>query len=155
VWGAFGKKPDELSPEEGYGVPVHKVTRAPDGLMYVLDRSKNRIQEFELVPGGARYLREVYVGRETWTGTGSCWNVDFTPDNKYMYVCDGSAMKVWTVDRENLEVLGWTSALDHEGDDNIGSSILPIHQIALLPNGDLLCARLRGGLQVLKYQGVR
>jgi hypothetical protein len=71
-----------------------------------------------------------------------------------MFVADGSAMKVWTVDRESFEVLGWTSVAEHEGDDDIGISVLPLHQLIRVPNGDLLIAQTRKGLQVLEYLGV-
>jgi len=154
LWGSYGKHPSELSEAESWGSPVHRILKAPNGLYYVCDRSKNRVQEFELIPGGARYLREVYVGPETWNGTGTTWNIDFTPDSRYMLVADGSAMKVWTVDMDSFEVLGWTSVLNHEDDDNIGCSIVPLHQLVRMPNGDLLIAQTRKGLQVLEYLGV-
>jgi DNA-binding beta-propeller fold protein YncE len=154
MWGAYGRKPSALSPGEGYKNPVHKIARAPDGLMYVADRTNSRVQEFELVPGGVHYLREVHVGPGTGL-MGSCFDIAFTPDNKYMYVADGMGMRVWTVDRKTFEVLGWANAApEPEGDDNIGPNRIPLHRFALLPNGDILLARGRNSIGRLKYLGV-
>lgn len=152
MWGAFGQDPNDLSPEESWGSPVHKIACAPDGRMYVADRSKNRVQEFEVTPDSVDYVREVYVGRATPTGT--TWDLAFTPDNKYMFVADGVGMKVWTVDRDTFDVLGWTSVLESEGDHNIGISMLPLHRIALTAEGDLLLTGRRKGFSRLKYLGV-
>lgn len=155
MWGAYGKKPSALTPEEAYGNPVHKIARAPDGLLYVCDRRKNRVQEFQLTPGGVRYLREVVIAPGTGL-MGSAFDIAFTPDNRYMYVADGMGMRIWTVDRKSFEVLGWANAAPElEGDDNIGPNRIPLHRIAILPNGDLLLARGRRGVQRLKYLGVR
>src|SRR5258708_38164804 len=128
---------------------MHKIARAPDGLMYVCDRIKDRVQEFELVPGGVRYLREVMIAPGTG-GQGSAFDIAFTPDNKYMFVADGMNQRVWTVDRKTLQVLGWASAApETEGDDNISQHLSELHRFARMPNGDLLLARVRPGLQVL------
>jgi hypothetical protein len=155
MWGAYGQDPSTLTPEAAFGIPVHKIARAPDGLMYVCDRMKCRVQEFELIPGGVRYLREVYIAPGT-AGMGSCFDCAFTPDNKYMYVADGMNERVWSVDRKTFEVLGWANvATEPEGDYNITNQLTALHRFALMPSGDLLLARVRPGLQVLKYLGVR
>ncbi len=43
MWGAYGKDPTTLSEDEGFGNPVHKVIRTPEGTLLVCDRIKNRI----------------------------------------------------------------------------------------------------------------
>jgi hypothetical protein len=134
---------------------VHKIARSPDGLLYVCDRRNNRVQEFELVPGGVRYRREVYVSPGA-IAMGSAADVAFTPDNRFMFVSDMRGMRVWTVDRKTFQVLGWTNAAaEHEGDDNIAVNKIPVHRMALLPNGDILLTRTRRGIQRLKFIGVR
>jgi hypothetical protein len=155
MWGAYGKKPSDLKPDEAFGNPTHKVARAPDGLLYVCDRTRNRVQEFELVPGGVKYLREVIIAPGTGM-MGSAADVTFTPDNRYMFVTDMMGGRIWTVDRKSFEVLGWASGTPEvEGDDNIGVNRIPLHRMARLPNGDLLVTRGRKGIQRLKYLGVR
>jgi hypothetical protein len=155
MWGAYGKKPSELSPEESFGRPVHKVARAPDGLIYVCDRSKNRVQEFELVPGGVRYRREVVVAPGTTLPLGSAADVAFTPDNRYMFVSDMMAQRIWSVERETLQVVGWANAApETEGVDNMAFCGGPLHRMTLLPNGDLIITRTRKGVQRMRFLGV-
>ena len=106
------------------------------------------------MPGGVRYLREVVIGPGTQS-MGSAFDLAFTPDNNYMYVADGMGMRVWTIDRNTFDVLGWSSvAPEHESDDNIGLQRQALHRFALLPNGDLLLGRVRKGVQRLPYLGV-
>jgi DNA-binding beta-propeller fold protein YncE len=155
MWGAYGRDPSSLSPEESYGRPVHRIARSPDGLLYVCDRSKNRVQEFELVPDGVRYLREVIIAPGTGM-MGSSADVAFSSDNKYMYVTDMMGMRIWSIDRQTFEVLGWANAApETEGADNIGVNRTPLHRMTILPNGDLILTRGRKGVQVMKYLGVR
>ncbi len=154
MWGAYGKHPAELSPEEGYGNPVHKIVRGPNGLLYVADRIKNRIQEFELIPGGVKYLREVMVGLGTMM-FGSTFDMAFTPCGNYMLVADGSNLRVWSLDLASLQVLGWAS-VSHatEGDDNLGRIHGLLHRFRREPNGDLLLCCTTAGVKRMKYLGV-
>jgi hypothetical protein len=156
MWGAYGKKPSSLSAEEGFANPVHKVAVGPGGRIYVCDRIKNRVQEFELIPGGARYLREVTIAPGTGI-YGAAYDLAFTSDGKFMVVSDGSNSRIWTIDCDSFAVLGWTS-VDHdvEGEVNTPRSYgaLP-HRFTMLPNGDLLLACVNRGLQRLRYLGVQ
>lgn len=155
-FGAFGQNPTTLPDDMGFGIPVHKVACAPDGLLYVCDRSKGRVQEFEILANGVRYRREVYVALGQPGGQGTVFDIAFTPDNKYAFVADGMNMRVWTIDRESFRVLGWTNAApEPEGDDNIAQDLYELHRFARMPNGDLLLARVRPGIHVMKYLGVR
>jgi hypothetical protein len=153
MWGAFGKKPSSLSPEESYGNPVHRVARAPSGHLLVCDRIKSRIQEFELAPGGARFLREVVIAPGTW-GFGATFDLTFSPDGKFIYVLDGSNHRVWTLDPESLAVLGWTTALAHpEGEANVPAFHTLPHRFSIESNGDLVLACTTGGFRRMKYLG--
>jgi len=154
MWGAYGKDPAELSAEEGYGNPVHKIVEGPDGKLYVCDRIKNRIQEFERVPGGVKFLREVSVAPGTMM-FGSCFDLAFTPCNKYLLVADGSNMRVWSIDIESFEVLGWSSAFtDTEGEGNLGAVFGILHRFRREANGDILMCCTTRGIRRLKYLGV-
>ena len=154
MWGAYGSKPSEISEKEGFGNPVHKVALGPNGRLYVCDRIKNRVQEFERVPGGAKFLREVVIapGTEYW---GSAFDLAFPEGGKYLYVCDGSNIRVWIVDLESFEVLGWSTAYDvAEGDENLARHMNLVHRFCLEPSGDLLlCCPMRG-LKRMRYLGV-
>ncbi|MCB2059153.1 MAG: hypothetical protein R3E09_09345 [Novosphingobium sp.] len=154
MWGAYGKKPSELSPEEGYGNPVHKVAVGPNGLLYVCDRLKCRVQEFERIPGGVKFLREVTIapGTENW---GSAFDLAFPEGGKYMYVCDGSNIRIWVVDLDTFTVLGWSTAYDAtEGDDNVPRHFSLVHRFRLEASGDILLCCTTHGLKRLKYTGI-
>lgn len=154
MWGAFGKRPSELSAEEGFGNPVHKVALGPGGRLYVCDRIKNRVQEFERVPGGAKFLRDVQIAPGTMM-FGSAFDLAFTPDGKFMYVADGSNMRVWVVDMASFEVLGWSSAnTGTEGEGNRGRIHGLLHRFRMEPNGDLLICCTTDGIKRMKYLGV-
>lgn len=154
MWGAYGKDPSELSEEEGYGNPVHKIVAGPDGKLYVCDRIKNRIQEFERIPGGVKFLREVTVGPGTMM-FGSCFDLAFTPCNKYLLVADGSNMRVWSIDLASFEVLGWSSAnTDTEGDTNFAAVYGILHRFRREANGDLLLCCTTRGIRRMRYLGV-
>ena len=67
-WGAYGKKPDDMlklpsrqdvikgATPEGFGNPVHAVLVTNDDLIYVADRSNNRLQVFTL---DGKFIKEV------------------------------------------------------------------------------------------------
>jgi hypothetical protein len=169
MWGAYGKPPTppaavdksrygsdaNLPPApQSFGNPVHRVTRAPDGRLYVADRTNCRVQEFEVTATEARFVREVIIAPGTLV-MGSAWDIAFSADAKYIFVADGMNLRVWTVDRASMTVLGWTTtAPEHEGDDNVSTHRSVVHRIAVQPNGDLLLARTTHGLQRLKYLGI-
>ena len=154
MWGAYGEKPSSVAPERQYGSPVHKVARGPNGLIYVCDRINSRVQEFELIPGGARYLREVYIAPGT-THFGAAFDIVFTPDDHYMLVDDGINGRIWSVDLESLGVLGWTStALAEEGTDNVPTYHSLVHRFMIEPNGDLILCCTIAGYHRMYYLGV-
>jgi len=154
MWGAYGKAPGSLSANEGFGNPVHKVARGPNGRIYVCDRINNRVQEFELVAGGARFLREVSIAPGTKM-FGAAFDIGFSPDGNYIYVADGSNIRIWIVDPESFKVLGWASAnTDTEGDVNLPRHYGIVHRFTVEPSGDLLLACTSRGLLRMKYLGI-
>jgi DNA-binding beta-propeller fold protein YncE len=151
MWGAFGRDPVGQPAEEAFGNPVHKVACAPDGLLYVADRIKNRVQEFERCEGGARFLREVVIAPGTW-GFGSAFDIAFSPDGAFMYVSDGTNNRVWIIDRGSLQVLGWTgSYCEAEGDANAPAFYGLIHRVLTDPDGNILLVRPGKGLELLRW----
>lgn len=154
MWGAYGKPPSGLSAEESFGNPVHKVARGPNGRLYVCDRTKCRVQEFEPVSGGARFLREVMIAPGTQQ-FGSAFDLAFEPAGQFMYVADGINQRVWSVDLESFSVLGWTAVqLASEGEDNVPAFHSLLHRFSIEPNGDLLLACTIAGFRRMKYLGM-
>ena len=110
----------------------------------------------ELVPGGARFIREVWLAQGTSVfGTGAAWNVEFSPDGRYLYVGDGANFRIWILDRESMEILGATTVHDeYEVEANRPIHFSLTHRFAVEPNGDMLLACVNRGLRRLKFIGV-
>ncbi len=111
-WGAYGRRPDDAAaaatvaadgpPPQQFGSAVHCLRIARDGLVYVCDRSNNRFQIFRK---DGTFVREVFVAAQT-RGAGSVWEIEFSPDQSYLYVADGTNAKIWILRRDTYEVVG-------------------------------------------------
>jgi DNA-binding beta-propeller fold protein YncE len=115
-WGAYGAKPDDAKtapydpgarPSKQFSVPAC-VTLANDGLVYVCDRRNNRIQVFRK---DGTFVKEGLVAKAT-RGEGSVWDIAFSsdPQQRFLYVADGSNQKVWVLDRESLATISSVGA---------------------------------------------
>ena len=111
-WGAYGNKPDDANlgkydpkapPAQQFRNPVHCVERTNDGLLYVCDRAGDRVQVFR--PDGT-YVKEAFYAKET-LGSGSTWDIAFSkdPEQKYIFLADGTNEKVRIILRDTLEEL--------------------------------------------------
>jgi DNA-binding beta-propeller fold protein YncE len=111
-WGAYGNRPDDVNPgpyspsappAKQFRNPVHCVALANDGLVYVCDRTSDRIQVFKT---DGTFVKEVFVAKQT-LGDGSTFDIAFSkdPQQKYFYVADGSNMKIRVFDRASLTEL--------------------------------------------------
>ena len=132
-WGAYGKRPDDSyftqageklpSPFSGAvqhenrpsqydpdGPPppqfriVHAVRIAKDGLVYVCDRTNDRLQVFRK---DGTFVKEAFVAKRT-LGSGSVWDVSFSTDpaQTFLIVNDGTNQQIWLLRRDTLEVVG-------------------------------------------------
>ena len=112
-WGAYGNKPSDEKlpaydpakpPSQQFGTPVHCVRIAKDGLVYVCDRTNDRLQVFRR--DGA-YVTERFYEKTTRLN-GSVHEIAFSPDagQKFIYMADGSNGEIRIVDRLGYEVLG-------------------------------------------------
>jgi DNA-binding beta-propeller fold protein YncE len=110
-WGAYGRKPDDsdLGPYDPAAPPA-KQFRVPacvkiskDGLVYVCDRRNDRIQVFRK---DGTFVKEAIIAKET-RGEGSVWSVAFSndPQQRTLYVADGSNQKVWVLRRDTLGIV--------------------------------------------------
>jgi DNA-binding beta-propeller fold protein YncE len=157
-WGAYGNEPSDedlgpydpdAPPAQQFRNPVHCADPSEDGLLYVCDRPNDRIQVFEL---DGTYVDEIFIAPET-LGDGSTWDVTFSrdPEQRFMYVADGKNMRIYIVDRENLEVL--TSFGD--GGRQPGQ-FFGVHSIATDSDGNLYTTETYEGkrLQKFVYQGM-
>lgn len=113
-WGAYGEQnivdPTEryrhdpsTPPNRTFTGPVHCVEPSNDGLIYVCDRTSDRIQIFKQ---DGTYVSETLIAPETGS-QGSTWDLDFSRDEaqKYIYLADGQNQRVYIIDRASMEVL--------------------------------------------------
>jgi DNA-binding beta-propeller fold protein YncE len=172
-WGAYGKRPDDgyfsragerlPSPFSGAvqhenrpsqydpdGPPppqfriVHVVRIANDGLVYVCDRTNNRIQVFRK---DGTFLTERFIARRT-LGSGSAWDIGFStePAQTFMIVIDGTNQQIWTLRRDTLEILGaWGQAGRWAG------QFYGAHNLAVDSKGDLFITETYEGKRVQKF----
>ena len=100
----------EGPPPEQFNL-VHDVQISNDDLVYVADRSNNRIQLFR--PDGT-FVKEVFIAREVRTPTGTAVTMAFSPDKeqRFLYVTGGD-QKIRILDRQTLQVLGTIGRLGH------------------------------------------
>ena len=111
IWGAYGKPPtdDNLpaynpdSPQ--FANPVHCVVLAKSGLVYVCDRSNNRVQVFQK---DGTFVRQYIFDRDT-KGPGSVWGLAFSPlDRKqnFLVLIDGTNNVIEIVRRKDGAIVG-------------------------------------------------
>ena len=152
-WGAYGHKPDDtdLGPynpdaplAQQFRNPVHCAELSNDGLLYTCDRVNDRIQVFK--PDGT-FVKEMIIAKRT-LGDGSVWDIAFSkdPQQKYIYLADGSNEKVYILLRDTLEIL--TSFGD--GGRQPGE-FYAVHSIATDSKGNIFTTETYRGQRVQKF----
>jgi hypothetical protein len=135
-WGAYGRRPADLrllkdgngliadtaefyvpaGPPQPQFLGVHCVRISRDGLVYVCDRHRNRIQVFRR---DGTFVREIYVAEDTPVGLGfipgsdgagfgapSTIGFSKDPGQRYLYLGDNQNFKIWIFRRRDLRLLG-------------------------------------------------
>ena len=152
-FGAYGHVPDDINlgpykPDaplaQQFRNPVHCAMLAHDNLLYVCDRSNDRLQVFH--PDGT-FVKEKIIAKNT-LGDGSVWDLAFSadPQQKFIYICDGENDKVYILDRDTLEVL--TSFGD--GGRQPGE-FYGVHSIASDSKGNIYTTETYQGHRVQKF----
>ena len=113
-WGAYGKPPDDkaalaqgpydpTATYQHFRGPVHCADVSNDGLVYVCDRTSNRLQIFKI---DGTFVKEVYMARDS-RADGAVWDTAFSRDAQqtYLYVADGRNQKVRIFNRQSMEEL--------------------------------------------------
>src|SRR5580765_2436593 len=123
-WGAYGEKPtaEGGGPYDPNAAPSRQfrdvtcVELSKDGMVYVCDRTSNRIQVFDKT---GKFVKEGIVNKNTMGATvtgqfgvvasyGSAWDLSFSSDpaQKYVYVADGHDKVVVILERATLAKAG-------------------------------------------------
>jgi DNA-binding beta-propeller fold protein YncE len=152
-WGAYGHKPDDTPlppynpsdpPAQQFRNPVHCVELANDGLLYVCDRTNDRIQVFKT--DGA-FVKEKFIEKNT-RGDGSVFDITLSkdPQQKYLYVADGSNMKVHVLERDSLKELTTFG----DGGRQPGE-FYAVHSIASDSKGNVFTTETYRGQRIQKF----
>ncbi len=175
-WGAYGRRPDDgyferlgedLPPPfsgavqhenapsqydpDGPPPPqfriVHAVRIANDGLVYVADRTNDRLQVFRK---DGTFVDEVFVAKNT-LGSGSAWDVGFSvdPGQTYLFVPDGTNQRIRILLRESLEVVSTFGTAGRWAGQFYGA-----HNLAVDSEGSLFIGETYEGKRVQKFVDV-
>lgn len=152
-WGAFGNRPDDSVPapyEPGgaaaqqFRGPVHSIELSADGLVYVADRSSDRIQVFNK---DGSFVKEATIAPAT-LDMGSAWDMALSKDSgqRWLFMADGQNMKVWVIDRETMtDVSAFGRGGRQAGQFNW------VHNIATDAQGNVYTAEVNNGRRVQKF----
>jgi hypothetical protein len=172
-WGAYGKRPDDSyftnageklpppfsgqvqhenkpSQYDPQGPPppqfriVHAVQISHDGLVYVCDRTNDRLQVFRK---DGTFVQEAFIAKETF-GSGSVWDIGFSvdPEQRFAFVIDGTNQEVYVLDRKSLKVLSTFGGAGHWAGQFYGA-----HNLAVNSSGDLFITETYEGKRVQKF----
>ncbi len=128
--------------------PTHCVHISNDGLVYVCDRTNDRVQIFHK---DGHFVKEFYLRPET-LGSGSDWDMDFSTDpaQAFLLIADGTNNVIWTMRRSDGAILGTTG---HAG-RNAGQFHW-VHQMAADSEGNLYTGEVDTGKRVQKFVRVK
>jgi WD40 repeat protein len=150
LWGAYGKPPnddpiphyDVNSPQ--FGNPVHCAQPSNDGLIYVCDRTNNRIQVFKF---DGTFVKQ-YIMEPNTKGDGSVWEIAFSkdPQQKFLYIADGSNEKIHVYDRQSMKEL-----YSFGGGGRIPGQFYAVHSIVTDSKGNIFTTETYRGQRVQKF----
>ena len=152
-WGAYGNKPDDTDPgpynpgapvAKQFRNPVHCAELAHDGLLYVCDRTNDRVQVFKK---DGTFVKETFIEKST-LGDGSVFDIAFSRDEqqKYIYLADGANDRIHVLLRDTLE------ELTNFGDGGRQpGQFYAVHSIATDSKGNIYTTETYEGKRVQKF----
>jgi 6-phosphogluconolactonase (cycloisomerase 2 family) len=155
-WGAYGNKPDDKASNarqatgpgpQQFNTP-HGIAVSNDGIVYVSDRAHNRVQSFRL---DGTFLKEGFIKRES-RGTGTAFGVALSadPQQRFVYIADGSNERIAILDRTSLEEIGHIG-----GPGRKAGEFFHIHSLGVDPSGNLVTGESQGyRVQKFIYKGL-
>jgi DNA-binding beta-propeller fold protein YncE len=152
MWGAYGNRPDDSAPNgpvyEGPGPQqfnlVHGVRVSDDGLVYVAERSNNRVQVFNV---DGTFRREIFIERPTRL-LGTAFSIAFSPDpqQRWMFVADAGNGRVHIFDRASLQEAGGFGRIGH-----YAGEFVFLHNVATDSKGNVYTAEVGTGRRAQKF----
>lgn len=162
-WGAYGEKPGaDPGPYSPTAAPARQfrdvtcIEIAKDGMVYVCDRSSDRIQVFQK---DGKFVKEAIVSKNTTGSTvtgqfgvvsshGSVWDVALSNDaqQRYLFVADGQDKKILVLQRDTLTEVGSIG----DGGRQPGR-FLAVGSVAVDSHGNLYTGEQHHGKRVQKF----
>lgn len=153
-WGGYGKPPnDDKQPPydpkapvaEQFGNPVHCVKIANDGLVYVCDRTNNRLQVFKK---DGTFVKEWFYEKNT-LANGAVWDVVIWPDPKQTWLlsADGANNEIRVIKREDGTVAG---SFGRNG--RSAGQFHWVHTMAVDAKGNLYTGEVDTGKRIQKFK---
>jgi DNA-binding beta-propeller fold protein YncE len=167
AWGAYGEKPgadpgayDPNAPPSRQFRDVTCVDISKDNMVYVCDRTSNRIQVFQK---DGKFVKEGIVSKNTLgsvvTGQfgvvssfGSAWAVAFSNDaqQRYLFVANGQDKRIEILQRDTLAKVGTVG----EGGRQPGR-FLAVGSVAVDSRGNIYTGEQHHGKRVQKFVPAR
>jgi DNA-binding beta-propeller fold protein YncE len=163
-WGAYGNAPrDDYAfaprpelvtgePPPQFNNPVHGVIVSHDDLVYVADRTNNRLQVFGL---DGTFVREAFIARGTLQAEGTVHHFALSPDDaqRHLYIVDGSNKVVRILDRQSLEPVARVGGRAGHN----AREFFHIHSAAIDSKGNLYLGEVNTGQRYYRwsYEGTR
>ena len=152
-WGAYGSTPDDTplgaynpdapAPKQFRG-PVHCASLSKDGLVYVCDRTANRIQVFQK---NGTFVKETFLSKRT-LASGAVWDIDFSkdPQQQFLYSADGMNNRFDVLLRQPLQHLTSYGQGGH-----LPGTFYGMHNVAVDSKGNIYTVETWGGKRVQKF----
>jgi DNA-binding beta-propeller fold protein YncE len=155
-WGAYGKPPSDEKmppydpakpPSQQFGNPVHCIRLAKDGLLYVCDRTNDRMQVFRK---DGTFVSE-HIFEKGTRGTGSVYDLGFSPDKdqRFIYMIDGMNGEVRILDHATKDVLGRFGRPGRQAGE-----FTALHNIAVDHQGNIYTAEVQTGQRIQRFRRV-
>ena len=163
-WGAYGEAPtaagggpyDPNAPPSRQFRDVTCVEISKDGMVYVCDRTSNRIQVFQK---DGKFVKEGIVSKNTRgvtvagqfgavSSAGSVWDLAFSNDSaqRYIFVADGHDKKVIVLQRDSL-----TEAGSFGSGGRLAGQFLAVGSVATDSRGNVYTGEQHHGKRVQKW----
>ncbi len=153
-WGAYGKTPsDDKTPKydpaspvsQQFANPVHCAKVSRDGLVYVCDRTNNRIQVFKK---DGTFVTEWFYDKST-LGGGAVWDLNFWPDanQTWLFNIDGENNLLRILRRSDGAVVG---GFGRPG--RYAGHFHYVHSIAVDSKGNIYTGEVDNGKRVQKFK---
>jgi hypothetical protein len=152
-------------PDEKNFVPdLHFVEISKDGFVYVGERGQNRIEVFTKQ---GKFVKEFYVspntpGQRVTDGCGGLNNMKFPPcgttykmvmskdpQQKYLYVADGTNDVIWIIDRQSGRTLG-----NFGGNGKYAGQLHWVNAVQIDSKGNIFTGEVEQGKRIQKFAPV-